>query len=169
VAVAGVLAICASAASALETIIVPARVEAVAWAPSTGPLGDNPAAGRTFTLAIEAGYCAGGPKPRIHHVAVVERPRTAERPFRSAVITVFKEWPEHGQIVPVAPSGAEYAPTAAPLCAGLGGTLLRRVSLKRPARSLILFDGSRSPPRRVWPKPGRIADSIANPGAGELR
>jgi hypothetical protein len=168
-ALAGALGTCGSSASALETVTVPAQVEAVEWSPATLLPDGHPAAGRTFTLAIEAGYCAGGPKPRIHHVAVVERPKTAERPFRSAVITVFEEWPEHVAGVPVAQSGPEYAPAATFLCAGIGGTRVKRVAFKRPVRSLILFDGSRSPARRIWPKPGKVAGAIANPGAGDLR
>jgi hypothetical protein len=37
------------------------------------------------------------------------------------------------------------------MCSGLGWGRTPRIKLKRPPKSLFLYDGSYSPPRRVWP------------------
>ena len=103
---------------------------------------------RTFTFAIKSGYCVGGPKPRIDHVTVVERPKTAARPFKSTVITVFLLHPAHLRVIPPSPppQGVSYN-----VCAGIGLTFVKLIKLKRPVADLFFYDGSYSYPRRVWP------------------
>ena len=148
---------CVPAVSGAETIPATTRVEAMPWQPAApysqeggSPVG--PAAGRSFNVAVETGgYCAGEREPRIHHVAVVERPRIAGRPFKSAVLTIYVEWPDRPP-VPRARGGRDHEPTARLLCAGLGWGASAWVALQRPARDLILYDGSTTPPRRAWPK-----------------
>jgi hypothetical protein len=152
----GVALACASAAADTAS----ARVEAVSWQAAELVIpAEQAVVGRIFTVVVDGSYCAGGPRPRIHHVTVVERARTPARPFKSAVITVFMEWPEPEAVAP--------APNL--FCAGLGNSISKRVTLKRRAEDLFLYDGSYSPPRRVWPEPPEIEDSIADPGHGELR
>jgi hypothetical protein len=83
---------------------------------------------------VDNGYCLGL-KPELDHIEAVERPKTKERPFKSAVITLFKRWPEHDVYVrPPAESGK---PKYASACAGVGGAIIRRVKLKRPVASLL--------------------------------
>jgi hypothetical protein len=145
----------AATASAIEWVTFPSRVIPAPWQPeyldSKPPLEDKPpvyAKGHVFGLFVGSGYCAGDPEiPRIDHVEVVERPKTKARPFKSAVITAFLFLPEYkAQAVE-----GEEGPTYATACADLGLTLTKRVRLKRPAKDLVIYDGSYSPPRRVWP------------------
>jgi hypothetical protein len=38
-----------------------------------------------------------------------------------------------------------------PACGGIGMSIFRRIKFKRPVDGLLLYDGSFSPPRRLWP------------------
>lgn len=138
-----------------ETVTVPAEVKAVPWAMRSVPYpGLGRQGPRTFNLTVGAGGC--GPKIRFDHVTVVERPRTAMRPFKSAVISVFVLIPEHTKPVrepaPPAPSYAGASEVVVEECLR-GGSLTRRIKLKRPLEGLRLYDGIYSPPRRVLPRP----------------
>jgi len=139
------------AANALEYEEVPAEVKPAAITASRAIRGDSPLATpgrRTFTFSVQTGYCVGGPKPRIDHVRVVERSKTAKRPFKSTVVTAFLLYPAHLLAIPPSPPPRHVVYN---VCAGLGLTLTKRVKLKRLAEDLIFYDGSRKPPRRVWP------------------
>jgi hypothetical protein len=173
---AALAALCAPASvAAAETVPAPALVEAMPWQPAyslqeeyEGPVG--PAAGRAFNVTVEhGGYCAGEREPRIHHVKVVERRRTGSRPFNSAVLTVYVEWPDRPPLL-LATRAGRHDPPEGLFCAGIGWAASRWVALKRPARDLILFDGSVTPPHREWPKGPRVrSPAIPNPGAGARR
>ncbi len=149
-------------AAELETVRVPARVESAAWSPPRLLLSPwkNPEGPRTFTLYVDNGYCLGL-KPELDHIEVVERPVTKARPFKSAVITVFKRWPEHDVYVP--PPTESGQPKHISVCFGIGGAIIRRVKLKRPVASLYLYDGSYSPPRQVLTPRFQQADPIPPP------
>lgn len=139
-----VLGVTASASYAWEYAQGPPRVESVPWSGLIGP--DPEGAVRTLTFSVSSGYCVGEPKPRIDRIKIVERPKTAKRPFKSSIITAFVRFPVPTEVV-----GSVNPGEPQPACAGLGIGFLRRVKLKRPVGDLILFDGSFSPPRRVWP------------------
>lgn len=100
--------------------------------------------GKWLTVGISAGYCVGEPRPVIDRVRVVERRKTAKRRFRSAVVTVFVRFPAPTEVVGKVNPGEPI-----PACAGVGYRLSRTVKLKRPVSRLFVFDGSRTPPRRV--------------------
>jgi hypothetical protein len=139
----------APAASAWEYVTGPPKVEAEAWQPLPLPSGKPRIEGRALTLSVMTGYCGGEPPRRIDHVKVVERPTTGERPFKSAVISVFVLQPAPREVVgPVNPG------EPIPACSGLGQRLVRRIKLERPVDGLFLYDGSFSPPRRAWPLVG---------------
>ena len=150
---AGILALTvgASVATAVEWVPVPAEVKPAPWQP--WPEGSHrlgPVEGHSFRLSVDGEFCAGEERPKIDHVRVIERPKTKSRPFKSAVVTVFKYRPEHlegrqteeeirnGKVVSFA-------------CLDIGGELRDVVKLKRPLDHLILYDGSYPPPKRVWP------------------
>jgi len=103
---------------------------------------------RAFTFSVPSGYCVGDPKPRIDHIRVVERPKTAERPFKSTVITAFLLYPAHLRIIPPSPPPPHVVYNA---CSGIGLSFTRRIKLKRPAADLLFYDGSYQHPHRVWP------------------
>lgn len=141
----------APTASALEYEEVPAEVKPAPIvarhlnernSPTTTP------GRRTFSFAVQTGYCVGDPKPRIDHVRVIERPKTADRPFKSSVITAFLLHPARLRTIPPSPPPPKVIYN---VCAGLGLSLMKRIRLKRPAADLFFFDGSYPHPHRVWP------------------
>jgi hypothetical protein len=144
-----VLAVGASTAAAIEWVTVPPEVKPEPWTPWVdSPRHFSPADGHSFRLETDGGFCAGEEPPKIDHVRVVERPKTRARPFRSAVITVFKYIPEHEK--PVQTEEVREGRHVIAACAGIGGELRDIVRLKRPLDHLFLYDGSYSPPRQVW-------------------
>jgi hypothetical protein len=133
--------------SALEYETVPATVEASRWSMGTLRPDRSPFMGHAFTLSVSIGYCAGLPKPKIDHLRVIERPKTAGRPYKSTVITAYVLYPQYQRVIPPPdPGNVVYD-----ACAGLGLSLRKRIKLERPPEHLLLLDGSYSPPRRVWP------------------
>lgn len=139
----------APAALAWEYVTGPPQVSPQPWQPMALPRGKAPIEGRhAFTLSVSSGYCSGEPPTRIDHVKVVERPKTAARPFKSAVITAFVLRPAPTEVV-----GSINPGEPSPGCADIGERLTRRIKLKRPVESLFLYDGSYCPPRRAWPEP----------------
>lgn len=133
----------APAAFGWEYVSGPPKVESASWHslvaarnPRTHALG----------LSISTGYCVGEPPPEFDHVKVIERPKTAKHPKKSAVITAYVRFPAptevEGEVKPGEPR---------PACAGIGLAIFERVGLKRPAEGMLLYDGSFSPPRRVRP------------------
>lgn len=113
--------------------------------------GDHPTIrGRTFTFRVYTGpKCIGVPPAKPLRVEVVERPKAADRHFGSVVLTPYVEYPAH--TVTVDPAvGVEYGGACA---RDAMPSVRRRIKLKRPAAGKIFFDGSLSPPRRIWPPP----------------
>jgi hypothetical protein len=143
------LAAAPSTAAAVEWVTVPPEVKPARWGGAAGGSHSRVPAG-SFSVGIDGGYCAGEEPPHIDHVRIVERPKTPERPFKSAVITVFKYIPEHR--VPLQTEGTDE--TVYGGCAGIGRSLSAVVKLKRPLDHLIIYDGSQSPPQRKWPRVG---------------
>lgn len=141
-------------ASALEYEEVPDEVTPAPIVVGQLIRGDSPTttpAPRTFTFTVPSGFCVGGPKPRIDHVRVVERPKTAARPFKSTVVTAFLLYPAHLRVIPPSPPPPHIIYNA---CAGIGLALKKRIKLKRPAAGLFFYDGSYQHPHRVWPPVG---------------
>jgi len=133
------------ASSASELVLEPAVVKPAAWVPNP-PKERAVKSQHTFRLDVPSGYCAGGSPPLLDDINVVDRRRTAERPFKSAVVTVFLLYPAHYEYVgPRAPGELKHG------CAGLAYDLFARIKFKRPVGDLTLYDGSYSPPHRVWP------------------
>jgi hypothetical protein len=144
-------AVDAPAASALEYEEVPPEVQPAPIVAGRLVRGDVPTTApgrRTFTFSVPSGFCVGSPKPRFDHVRVVEQPKTVDRPFKSTVITAFLLYPAHLRAIPPSPPPPNVAYNA---CAGIGLNLTKRIKLRRPAANLFYYDGSHSPPRRVWP------------------
>ncbi len=136
--------------------VVPARDEAVAWAPGrasdrnhkTGK--KSPVRGHTFTFwARIPGACAGREQPevRVKSVAVVEKPERGN--LKATIITVRVHYPEYRI--------DEEAGQIAGSCDPAPATLKTfRVKTKRPADQLTFFDGSSSPAtRKFHPKADR--------------
>lgn len=147
-------AVDAPTASALEYEEVPAEVRPAPIMAGRLIRGDSPTTTpgrRTFTFSVQSGFCVGGPKPRIDHIRVTERPKTADRPFKSAVITAFLLYPAHLRVVPPSPPPPNVVYN---VCAGIGLSLTKRIKLKRPTADLFFYDGSYSRPHRVWPPVG---------------
>jgi hypothetical protein len=134
----------APVASGWEFVPGPPKVEPAPW----HPLLEAPRNSRTHVLglSISTGYCAGEPPPRVDHVKVIERAKTAKNPSKSVVITAYVRFPApmevEGEVKPGEPQ---------PGCAGIGVGIFKRIKLKRPIEGMLLFDGSFSPPRRVRP------------------
>jgi hypothetical protein len=156
----GLLGVVAGAASAWEYVAGPPKVSVQPWTAATFRDDDSPLiARRAFTISVTSGYCSGEPPTQIDHVRVIERPKTAARPFRSAVVTSFVLQPAPIEVV-----GTVNPDEPSPGCAGLGQLLQSRVKFKRPLEHLILYDGSYSPPRRAWPPVGMSPqDAIPDP------
>jgi hypothetical protein len=140
--------------TAWKFVAGPPKVEIASW--SIGPLrkSDPQVKGKTLTISVSSGFCDGEPPPVIDHISVVERPKTAERPFKSAVITAFVRFPAPTEVVGTVNKGEPV-----PGCAGLGYNLRRRIKLKRPVARLFIYDGNHSlrklilrPQKKVGPK-----------------
>ena len=137
-----------AAAPATEVVTRPPVVEMTTWraaipktlrSPAKGPF----LRGHRVGMFVEGGYCLGGPKPEFDHVTVVELPRTRRRPFRAAIVTAYRRWPD-SSFTP--PTGPDYGK-----CLRMERSIFGRAQTKRPASGLRLYDGYFSPPRQVWP------------------
>jgi hypothetical protein len=122
----------------------PPRIETAGWGVGSVSKSKSAVKGKTLTISVSTGFCVGEPEPVIDHVSVVERPKTAARPFKSAVITAFVRFPAPTEVVGKVNKGEPE-----PACADLGYALSHRIKLKRPRGRLFIFDGSHSPPRRI--------------------
>lgn len=136
------------------------KVQAARWYVGRRGLQDGPTASKTLELSVLSGQCLGEPSPRIDHIEVIEKPPTAQRPFKSAVITVFVRSP-----APLEVLGTVNPDEPGPACAGVGVALRAKVKLKRLPSKLFLFDGSYSPPRLAVPTPEQ-ATSLASRSCG---
>jgi len=134
----------APVASGWEFVKGPPKVESAPWHPLLS--GSHNPRTHVLGLSISTGYCAGEPPPELDHVQVVERPKSAKSPSKSAVITAYVRFPApmevEGEVKPGEPQ---------PVCGGIGVGIFKLIKLKRPVAGLSLFDGSFSPPRRVRP------------------
>jgi hypothetical protein len=163
-----VFAVCAAAALlvptsgglARELIEVPRRVVPTHIMVNAHGQRDYPTVlGKSITVRIYTGpWCQGVPPGRLRGVRVVERPKTASRPFKSAILTPYVEYPAHVAEVDPA-TGTIYSPACA---RDAMPSVHRRIKLKRPGEDLIFFDGSMSPPRRF---PVGIEALLARPQA----
>jgi hypothetical protein len=73
--------------TAWEWVVGPPKIElATRWSaqPCCGKA-ERPGT-RTLEVSVLTGYCVGEPPPELDHISVIERPVTANRPFRSAVV-----------------------------------------------------------------------------------
>ena len=137
-----------SSAAPGEVVTEPPVVELTTWRPTVpeslfGPAKGPLIKGHRVGLFIEGGYCGGGPKPEFNHATLIELPRTKKRPFKAAVITTYRVWPEYTYTPPTGPNYSK--------CARMKRTIFHRIHTKRPAGELRIFDGYFSPPHQVWP------------------
>ena len=134
----------APVASGWEFVTGPPKVETAPWHPliNASPNAQTHVLG----LSISTGYCVGESPPRVDHVRVVEQPKTASSPSKSAVITAYVRFP-----APMEVEGEVKPGESQPGCAGEGVGIYKRIRLKRPVEGLLLYDGSFSPPHRVRP------------------
>lgn len=131
--------------TAWEWVVGPPKVEAATRWSAQPCCGKAKKLGtRTLEVWVSSGYCIGEPPPELDHITVIERPMTARRPFRSAVVTVFLRIPQPTEVVGTVNRGEPI-----PGCAGLGYGFSGRVKLKRPVEKLFIFDGRRRPLRLV--------------------
>lgn len=131
--------------TAWEWVVGPPKIEAAErWyaQPCCGKA-EKPGT-RTLEVSVLTGYCVGEPPPELDHISVIERPVTARRPFRSAVVTVFLRFPQPREVV-----GTVNRDEPIAACAGLGYGFSGRVKLKRPVEKLFIFDGRHRPYRLV--------------------
>jgi hypothetical protein len=100
--------------------------------------------GHSVAIFIIGDYCSGGPKPEFDHVKLVELPVTKARPYPAAVISAYTITPEY-----------TYTPSAVPAyeskCGHIAATIYHKVTTKRLAKTLRLFDGAGRKPEQVWP------------------
>jgi hypothetical protein len=113
------------------------------WYQLLGAKHEQTRAENWLQIYVEDGYCVGEPHPRYGGTEVIERPKTAYRPFKSAVIRPFV-------LSPASVSKSQVVP----ICAGIGWGWEKWIRFKRPLRQLFLYDGLVDPPRRVWPPIG---------------
>ena len=134
----------ANSAGAEEGAVVPASVGSTRIYVQGIP---SPASGHLFTFKVLLDVC---PPPLLEpdHAAIVERPKVGSQKG-AAIVTGYVRWPEHKE-----QTAGESCPPEVPAWATM------HVRTKRPASKLIFFDGSSSPPRRVWP-PLRAAQKVS--------
>lgn len=91
--------------------------------------------------------CARGLK--LDHVRLVERPK-ATSGLKAAIVTAYLFHPAHIEGLP---------------CLHIRARRRVRIRTKRPAADLVFFDGSSSPPRRIFPLPPGPAEraQVARP------
>ncbi len=102
----------------------------------------EPASGHSFTFSVLRDDC---PTPLLEfdHATVAERPAIGVHKG-AAIVTAYMRWPAHRELEPGQP-----CPPEAPI------HQVVHIRTKRAATSLVFFDGSSSPPRRVFPPPSR--------------
>jgi hypothetical protein len=130
---------------AWEWIVGPPKVEAASgWSARPCCSEEAKRGAKTLEVGVSTGYCLSRPPPTLDHIKVIERPATAERPFKSALVTVFIKFPRPKEVVGTVNPGEPQ-----PGCAGVGYGFWVRVKLKRPVERLFIFDGRRRPYRLV--------------------
>jgi hypothetical protein len=125
--VAGVALLAGTTASADEGVEVPSAVEPTRIAA-------RHIEGHSFTFGVDVSPCQG-PGVRLDHVKLVERPEDSHG-LKAAIVTAYLFHPAHIEGLP---------------CARVRGIRKVRIRTKRRAADLVFFDGSDSPPRRIYP------------------
>jgi hypothetical protein len=115
-------------ADAETGVEVPASVE------PTWIAGGHIVGRRAFEFGVDVSPCRG-PGLKLDHVRLVERPATADG-LKTALVTAYLFHPAHIEGLP---------------CPKVRRIMRVRIRTKRPAGDLVFFDGSSSPPRRVFP------------------
>jgi hypothetical protein len=138
VAVAGVLVAVSLVGAAIvpaaePPVEVPATVEPAPIA-ARGSRGRHPVEDHSLGFSVDVSPCRG-PGLTLDHDTVVERPATDGLP-KSAIITAYLLHPAHIE---------------REKCPKVRRIRFARVRTKRPAADLVFFDGSSSPPRRIFP------------------
>jgi len=104
----------------------------------------GPAVGHWFSY----GYTNNcGARKTVTEVKLVERPVTKARPFKAAILYVTAEY--EGERHEVREGVIYGTPCTADMRFATG-----KVQTKRPAKKLIIYDGSSEPPQRIWPPVG---------------
>lgn len=86
--------------TAWEWVIGRPKVEAASRWSARPCCGEAEKSGtKTLEVTVLTGYCVGEPPPELDHISVIERPITAHRPYRSAVVTVFLRIPQPREVV----------------------------------------------------------------------
>lgn len=118
-------------AAEVPASVAPARI----YVRASG--GTVPAEGHTFSFYVLLDTCPA-PLLELDHTRVVERPKTRVH-VGAAIVTAYLRHPAHAE-------------SETPCPPEVPDMKLVQVKTKRPAASLAFFDGSSSPPRRVWPR-----------------
>ena len=122
-----------ASAAAGEGADVPASIE-VAPITASGLRGRPVVEGHSFGFSVDVSPCLG-PDLTLDHATVVERPEDADH-VKAAIVTAYLLHPAHREQED---------------CPKVRRIRFARVRTKRPAADLVFFDGSSSPPRRIWP------------------
>jgi hypothetical protein len=130
---AGTVLVAVASAATGEGAEVPATVEPAPIA-ANGLRGRPVVEGHSFGFSVNVSPCLG-PGLTLDHVTVVERPENAHH-LKAAIVTSYLLHPAHRE---------------REKCAKVRRVRFARVKTKRPAAELVFFDGSSSPPRRIWP------------------
>ena len=93
-----------------------------------------------FRLSILLDICPT-PLLEVDHVTLVESPKSGS-PKSNAIVTAYVRWGAHHEL-----REGEPCPPEVPIKKEV------RVRTRRPVSELVFFDGSSSPPRRVFPRP----------------
>jgi hypothetical protein len=101
-----------------------------------------PTESRTFSFYVYLDVCPT-PLLELDHTTLVERPRIGSHKG-AAIVTAYLRWPAHEE-------------SEAPCPPMLPITKVVHVKTKRPVADLVFFDGSSSPPRRVFPLRGAVS------------
>lgn len=133
-------------------VVGPPRVEKATWMIKDKPRTPTVRKGTLLRFSVMSGYCDGEPPPVLDHVSVVERPRTKERPYRSALVAAWVRFPAPHEV-----EGEVLEGGPQPACAGLGYSLSAEVRLRREISKLFIFDaGGPKPQLRLRPSRHRV-------------
>ena len=136
----------AAPAFAYEWVTGPPRETVVPWVlhAEDSPGAEGP---RTLKIWLNTGFCSGEEPPVAGPVTIQELPISAANPKPKVIITAHQIEPAPSEVVGELKPGEPK-----PVCAGLGYSMPKRITLKRPVSGMVFLDGSFSPPRRIpWP------------------
>jgi hypothetical protein len=110
------------------------RIEIPASVKPTRLAGAHVVGSQAFAFHLDVSSCRG-PRLKLIHVRLVEKPEN-EDGLEAAIVTAYLFHPSHVEGGP---------------CSKVRRIRRVRIRTKRPADDLVFFDGSSSPPRRVFP------------------